>query len=474
MPTPRPRTLALGATIVATAAFLLVGSSDSLALRIVPLVLAFVAFGSVVVLARQGRGPSTRAVMGSSVILLGLAVAVAPMHSQDVYLYGMQGRIVTTHHANPYLVAPGAFPDDPLFEYVAAPWHEVRSYYGPAFTAAEAGVAAAAGPSPLAVRLLFQLVSAGAVVAALALLRRAGVGAGGLALVGLNPVVVAKGVNEGHVDVLLGLLLLAAVLAARRRPLVAAVLLGVAGLVKPIALVAGLGLVVWLVTRRGWAVAARAGLLSGGLVVLGYLAVGGREALEPLREAGLQQSRSSLWARPRLALTEALIGRGASGTEAGEAARQAVAAMSLILVVVLVGAVMVLVFRRRDARTAPDPALAVSAVFLAYFLAGVYTPAWYLSAALPVAALCWRSRTAALLVVQGALLSVAYVYSRDLGDDPLVASVRAFSSWLVPAFQAVVVLAILVRAAAALAEERGWRAAGTWPDRMGRARRARL
>lgn len=455
---PAPSSLALAWTAAATATFLLTARSDVLAVRLAPLLVAFGGLAATTALARRGRGPSTRAVLGAAALLVGLAVVLPPLHSQDVYLYGMQGRILAVHGSNPYLHEPSDFVDDPLHDEVSPPWRDVRSSYGPAFTVVEAAVAAVAGPSPTRVRVLFQMVAAAAVLGALALLRRAGVEPGGLALVGLNPVVIAKGVNEGHADALLGFLLLAAVLAARRRPVVAAAVLGVAALVKPFALVAGVGLVAWLLVRRGWRTAAAASAVSGGTVALGYLLVGAPRALEPLRETGLQQSRSSLWARPRLVLTEAWVAQGRDGSAAGLEARQLVATLALVVVAVVVVAVVFLVLRRADARTAPDPALVVTAAFLAYLLASVYVPAWYVAAALPVAAVCWRSRGAVVVAVHGAVLSVAYTYSAHLGDDPMAPALRGFSTWVVPAAQALLVVAILARAAGAAV--RWWRGRG--------------
>jgi alpha-1,6-mannosyltransferase len=433
--------------VAATIATLVLGRSQVLALRVAPLLCALAGAGALLLLARRGRGPSTRAVVGTSILLAVVAVALPPLHSRDVYLYGMQGRVLAVHGANPYVHEPGDFADDPMLDEVSPPWHDDASYYGPAFTVVEAGVAAVAGPSPLAVRLLFQLLAAGAVLGALALLHRAGVEAGGLVLVGLNPITVVKGINEGHVDVLLGLVLLAAVLAARQRPLAGAALVGLAGLIKSFALVAVVGLAAWLLLRRGRRPAVAAGAISTALVGIGYLLAGGPVAVEPLREAGLQQSRTSLWARPRLLLTESWVAQGRDGSDAGRAARQLVAVLALVTVAVVLVALVVVILRRADARTAPDPALAVAGAFVAYLVASVYVPAWYVTAVLPVAAVCWRSRLAVVVAVHGALLGVAYTYSAHLAADPLAPVLRAGSTWGVPAAQAALVIVVLARAA---------------------------
>src|SRR5439155_854787 len=76
---------------------------------------------------------------------------------------------------------------------------------------------------------------------------------------------------------------------------VAGVALGLAALVKLIALLPAGALVVWLWRREGRAAALRMGAVIGGLVGAGYLLIGGLPALASLQEASRLVDRFSLW-----------------------------------------------------------------------------------------------------------------------------------------------------------------------------------
>lgn len=447
---PAATTTALAVTCTGTAVYLLAARPAVLAWRIVPLVVALVGYAGLLGLAHRGRTPSGRAVAATAGVLLVLAVAVPPLHSRDVYLYAMQGRIVAVHHANPYVTEPNAFPDDPALAMVAEPFRDGGSAYGPAFTAIETAVAASSGGSPTAARLAFQGLAAAAVAASLVLVRRLGGGTAAMVFVGLNPALLAKGVNEGHVDVLLGLVVLGAVALARRRPVAAAAVLALGALIKLFVLLPLVALLVWMFVHGGWRTAVKAGAFAGSLVVAGYAAVGGLRALQPLREAALHQSRSSLWAQPRQLLTGELVTDGVTGSEAGADARQVVGLLAVLLVGVVALAVVAAVVRRSS------PAPTVVAALVAYLLASVYVPAWYMAAALPVAALVWRSRLAIAVAVHGAALALVYVYSPELADDPLAPAVRFASTWIVPTAVAALLAAILVLSGRALRSQRPW------------------
>lgn len=447
---PAATTTALAVTVAGTAVYLLAAQSAVLAWRIVPLVVALVGYAALLGLAHRGRTPSARAVATTAGVLLVLAVAVPPLHSRDVYLYAMQGRIVAVHRANPYVAEPNAFPDDPALGLVAEPFRDGGSAYGPAFTAVETAVAASSGGSPTAARIAFQGLAAAAVVASLFLVRRLGGGTAAMVFVGLNPALLAKGVNEGHVDVLLGLVVLGAVALARRRPVAAAAVLAVGALIKLFVLLPLAALLVWMLVHNGWRAAVKAGAFAGSLVVAGYAAVGGARALQPLREAALHQSRSSLWAQPRQLLTGELATDGVSGSQAGADARQVVGLLAVLLVAVLAVAVVGAVVQRSS------PAPTVVAALLAYLLASVYVPAWYMAVALPVAGLVWRSRLAVAVAVHGAALALVYVYSPALADDPMASEVRFASTWVVPTAVAAAIAAILVASGRALRAQRPW------------------
>lgn len=422
--------LGLTATALGTGGFLLFARGQSLVVALVALVLALLGYAAVLRAAWSGAG-SRRAVVATSAVLLAVAVAVPPWPSRDLYLYAMQGRIVATHHDSPYVHPPSDYPDDPWLGRVARPYRESRSYYGPAFVAVSAAGMAVAGASELAGRLFFQGLAAAAVLAVMALLARRDDHAGALAFFGLHPVLLVRGVNEGHVDVLLGLVVVVAVLLLRRRPLAAGVVLGVAALVKVIALLPLAAAVAWAWRRRGRRAGVRAAAGGAATVAAGYLLAGGVAALAPLRGAGDDVSRASIW-RP--------LHGGLADEVAGVFDARAVAALALVTVVVL-AAVVVATWWRDD--TAERP---VAGALAAYLLAGTYVLSWYPAGALAALGLRWRSGLALLVSAHAGLLGVAYVRSSGGSAPTVTAALGVYGRWVVPAFELAAVAGLILLA----------------------------
>ncbi len=79
------------------------------------------------------------------------------MISRDIFVYVGYGRTISLHHANPYFVAPSAFPQDPLTIY--DDWQSATAAYGPLWLVICALLAPLGGNSPLAYLLIFRLLS---------------------------------------------------------------------------------------------------------------------------------------------------------------------------------------------------------------------------------------------------------------------------------------------------------------------------
>lgn len=63
-------------------------------------------------------------------VLIGIIfITVVPVFSIDFHCYSMQGRVMSIHHANPYLVTPNTFPDDPFLHGIF--WKHRVAFYGP-------------------------------------------------------------------------------------------------------------------------------------------------------------------------------------------------------------------------------------------------------------------------------------------------------------------------------------------------------
>src|SRR5262249_28915388 len=161
-----------------------------------------------------------------------------------LWSYAMYGRTVSVHHASPYEHDPADYADDPFLQHVSPIWRHRSSVFGPLWVSDAAIGTAIAGDSALLVRLWFQLTAAAAAAAALVLVWRGTRSPAALVWLGLHPVFGAIAVNGGHNDVVIGLAVLVAVLLfARRRPLVAGAVVGLAALVKLTALLALVGFV---------------------------------------------------------------------------------------------------------------------------------------------------------------------------------------------------------------------------------------
>jgi hypothetical protein len=382
------------------------------------LVAAFGGLAAVLAVERRARVLTPRGVLVPAAALLVVAVVAPPIGSRDVWSYAMYGRIAAVRHADPYRVAPSAFPHDPLLSRVSPVWRDTRSVYGPVFTWLSALGMRVVGNSALLARMFFQVLAAVAAGVAMWVLWGETHDAAAMALVGLNPLVLVAVVNGGHSDALVGLGVLAGVaLVVRRRPWIGGVVLGLAALVKIVALLPLAAVAGWLLFRpdRRAAMRVAAAVVAAGLLTVGagYALAGGRAAIEPVSEARLHYSDASPWDEVRVLLTRHEIHEGERGRVAGLEVRRSVA-LGVDLAVLALGVALV-VWRRRDT----SPALVAGGAALAYMLLGGYVLPWYVAWGAFVMALRWRDHLTWVLVGQGALLELAYLPNPRTGGTIL-------------------------------------------------------
>src|SRR4051794_5627910 len=290
----------LGRLMVAAAALpmgvlLLRGRGDP-GVPMMLLATSLVALAALIVCESRRPTVTVRTVAVASGLLLLLAVARPPLHSNDVWSYAMYGRIVSHHHVSPYTHPPSDYRTDPWYHRMDRAWRDTPSVYGPLFTGISAAIMGVAGDSALAGRVGFQGLAALAVALALALIARRTRDPVAMAFVGLNPFVIVAVVNGGHNDALVGLGVLAGViLGTRGRPGWAGLVLGLAALIKLPAVLPLAALAVWLARPSGRNLR-RAGALAlaGGLVILaGYGVGGGSPAVHPGGGARANLSRAA-------------------------------------------------------------------------------------------------------------------------------------------------------------------------------------
>ncbi|MHB8671634.1 MAG: glycosyltransferase 87 family protein, partial [Acidimicrobiales bacterium] len=422
--------IGLGVAAAATAVVLLRGPSGSPGTNLVLLLAAFVGLGTLLVaeLLRRDATPepdrerhpvvSRRAVWLLSGGLMVLAVAVPPTESRDVWAYAMYGRMVSHYHESPYAHSPALhYPQDPWARRVDKVWRHTRSVYGPGFTAISALGTATVGRSPLGARLFFQVLSAAALLAALVLIERRTRSPVALALLGVNPLLVISVVNGAHNDSLVGLGILAGVVAVvARRPAWAGAALAAAALVKISALLPLAAIALWVWRRQGFRSAAVLAGVGGAVTLVGMAVPGIGAVWHSIHSAQYQVSGASVWWGPRRWLSVPAIRHGLSGARHGTDARLFVSSLGTLGAITLT---LVLAARRLGHR---DPALVAGSAVLAYVLLGAYVLPWYLVWGLPVMALAWRSRLTWLALLHGAVLMFAYLPNPRLEGryvDPL-------------------------------------------------------
>jgi hypothetical protein len=218
-------------------------------------------------------------------------------------------------------------------------------------------------------------------------------------------------INDAHNDVLIGLGLLATVLLVERRRFawagaVAALLVAT----KLSVLLPVVALVAWVLWRRGWRPAAFLCAPVVGFLTVAYLAVGGTDALVPLRESSGDDSRFALWQHLRNEQFEQLRAIGISREVVLETVRDRMSLYALALLA-LTATIAWWRFRR-----AAHPAETVVIVSVVMMITSTYVMPWYPAMILPIAVLAWRSRATVLVHLQAAFLLVAYAHGP--GNDP--------------------------------------------------------
>ena len=156
-------------------------------------------------------------------IVGGLIYVLTPaMLSRDIFVYVGYGRTITLHHANPYFVAPAAFPKDPLTSY--DDWQYATAAYGPFWLAICSVMALVPGNSPLRYLVAFRLLSFASylfnILLVTLILKKMGRSPCtitlGTLLYAWNPLVIEESCLGGHNDTIMVSLLLLGIWCSQR------------------------------------------------------------------------------------------------------------------------------------------------------------------------------------------------------------------------------------------------------------------
>lgn len=412
---------------VATSALLLLGGR---ALEW-PARIALIALGAAaaIALARRTDVPIRSAVVAVALAMT-LATAVAPQGSGDVWSYEMYGRMVVDHHVSPFTHVPSQFKSDPFERRVSSTWRHTPSVYGPAFVVLASVGAAVAGSSALIARLWFQLLAALALGSILVLVWRHTRRAGAVAALGLHPLVVLALVNAGKNDLLVGLAVLAAVIAARsRHPVVGGLAIGVGTLVKVTCGLALIGLVPFTWRQRGRRDALQ--LLTTATATVAFGCIGsGLTPFAATRSNATLISRASPWQLARL-------GFGFNEPLHPWTHLPAHAVLAIVSFAGTAGVVVLALAAAQARRGDRDAAVATGGALAAYSVAAPYALAAYAAWWLPMTVLTPTRRSSVFLTWYAVVALACYQVPHRLLAD-------ADTPWSIAVTYAVPIVAVVL------------------------------
>jgi hypothetical protein len=193
------------------------GIGERLGYRVflIALLVSVGAYCGLLALARRARASpiSARAAI-ALIAALHLIVFVGPiLLSTDVFSYIAYARMGVEHGLNPYLHGPSSIASDPVYVYVGHDWRDVATAYGPLYTLlsyplAPLGVVGAVW----GMKVLALAASVGTLVLAWRCARaRALDPVWAVLVIGLNPLYVIYGLGGAHNDLIMLLVMMAAV-----------------------------------------------------------------------------------------------------------------------------------------------------------------------------------------------------------------------------------------------------------------------
>ena len=421
---------------------------------VVGLVLAAISCGAVAVhLALRalaaGWLPRMRTILSFGVGGVTAVSLVPPMGSGDVLMYAAYGR-VAARGESPYVTAPAdtsRLSNDSVTTAVELPWQGTTSVYGPVATWMQQAASRLSGESMHTTVMWLQLANALAyIVIGLLVIVLAGrdpsARARAALLVLANPVLVWAVVAGAHNDAQAVMFAVAGLVAARRSPFAAGLLVGLGGAVKLNVGLIGLALL-WGMRGSKRSIAE---LCAGAaLALIGTYSIVGPHAFDQIREASRFISTGSQWR---------LIFEPLRDLIPEEVAREVIFAAALISMV-LIAALLASALPGPALR--PNPALprspgaqplpggcgqdrqwwsygavdprpdavrAAAVLSLAWVMTAPYVLPWYALLAWVPLAVLGASSADRLLLAWTSVLSVAYVAGRVVELPPALQALK--------------------------------------------------
>ena len=402
--------------------------------------------GAACVFVHLSVGLPRRGTWWLGLVQLVVVATTGPFGSADHTNYAAYGRI-TAQGGDPYLIPPNAWSaTDPVTTAVRPPWDSTTSIYGPFATLVQSGASRVGGDNLRLTVWAWQLVVVASWLLVCVLLERITTRPRRVrALWTFNPLVFGVGVLGAHVDLLAAALVLAALVAARRRAWLAGLLAGLAVSTKVTTGVVVVGILLgwWLHERRGLAWRAAQFVAATVLVALPLHLWAGPHVFDQLDRARRSISLATPWR---------LLFQLLQGPLGGSTSRTLVSSLAVMLTIAFV-----VVLLRLTADLVPSTAAGAAlrwtfVLTTAYALCAPYALPWYVLltwATLPLLAASVLDR---VLLVHFLALAVAYVPGRVEGMTPAVERTTLWVRRSLVPYAVLLVWGWLTRAAV-----RGWR-----------------
>jgi hypothetical protein len=250
-----------------------------------------------------GWAPSPRKVFAVAAGAIAVLVNITPVGSADIASYAAYGRIAALGQ-NPYSFLPSQLhggSTNPYTAIINPMWRNTPSVYGPIATWVQTLAAQIGGPRPwVTIWVLMMMMAAAFLGTGYVLMRTADNPVRAALMWVANPLLIVELVMGGHLDALLALTAIVAIVLSRRAKrtrddIVVGVLVGMSGGIKINAAYVALAIAIPLVHDRDFKRLLSTMSVAGATVAALYYFSWGLDALKPLRNASQMVISPTLW-----------------------------------------------------------------------------------------------------------------------------------------------------------------------------------
>jgi hypothetical protein len=253
----------------------------------------------------HGWSPNPRKVFWTAAAACAVLASITPVGSADIASYASYGRLAALGQ-NPYAMpgGPAYLPGgnhNPYTAIVNPMWRETPSVYGPIATWIQWGAARIGGPRPWLTIWVLMIATALAFLATgYVLLRTADNPVRATLMWVANPLLIVELVMGGHLDAMLALVAITAIVVSRRcrkprHDILVGLLVGLAGGIKISVAYVALGIAIPIVHDREWGRLVRTFSVAGLTTAALYYFSWGFGALKPLGPASRMIISPTIW-----------------------------------------------------------------------------------------------------------------------------------------------------------------------------------